>query len=67
MNRTLAAALGLTLMAAPAGAVLAFAGPAAAQSPSAAQVSEGARLTAFLDSEYAQAMKFSPQQSSSFG
>jgi uncharacterized protein (DUF885 family) len=67
MNRTLAAALGLTLLAAPAGAVLAFAGPAAAQAPSAAQPSEGVRLTGFLDAEYAQAMKFSPQQSSSFG
>jgi uncharacterized protein (DUF885 family) len=42
--------------------------PAAAQvGPSAASQSEAARLTAFLDAEYAQAMKFSPQQSSSFG
>ncbi|HZZ32821.1 MAG TPA: DUF885 domain-containing protein [Phenylobacterium sp.] len=64
MNRTLAAALGLTLMAAPAGALLAFAGPAAAQAPSAAQVSEAARLTTFLDAEYAQDLKSNPQQAS---
>jgi uncharacterized protein (DUF885 family) len=67
MNRTLAAAFGLTLLAAPAGAVLAYAAPAAAQPPAAAQASEGERLRVFLDNEYAQAMKFSPQQSSSFG
>ncbi len=68
MNRTLAAALGLTLLAAPASAVLAFAGPVAAQTPpAAARASEGERLRTFLDTEYAQAMTFSPQQSSSFG
>lgn len=40
-----------------------------APQPAWAQASqaEGARLTAFLDGEYAQAMRFSPQQSSSFG
>jgi uncharacterized protein (DUF885 family) len=67
MNRALAAALGLTLLAAPAGAVLALAGPAKAQTPSAAQASEAERLRVFLDTEYAEGLKFSPQQSSSFG
>lgn len=40
-----------------------------APTPATAQPSqaEGERLRAFLDGEYAQAMKFSPQQSSSFG
>lgn len=65
MNRTLAAALSLSLMTAPA-ALLAFAPPAAALAakPSAA---EAARLTAFLDGEYAQVLKFSPQQATSQG
>jgi len=73
MNRPLAAALGLTLLAAPAGAVLIPAGPAAAQATShtqtseGVQASEGARLTAFLDGEYAQVLKFSPQQATSQG
>ncbi|THD61790.1 DUF885 family protein [Phenylobacterium sp.] len=67
MNRTLAAALGLTLLAAPAGAALTFAGPAAAQTPAAGQAAEAERLRVFLDKEYAEALKFSPQQSSSFG
>jgi uncharacterized protein (DUF885 family) len=67
MNRALAAVLGLSLLAAPAGAVLAFAGPAAAQPPSSGQAAEAERLRVFLDGEYAEGLRFSPQQSSSFG
>jgi uncharacterized protein (DUF885 family) len=53
----------LAIAMAPA-AFLATPGPAAAQAGSAV---EAARLTVFLDKEYAEALKFSPQQSSSFG
>ena len=52
----------LALLIAPAGA-LAAAPPAAAQ----ANAAEAERLRVFLDKEYAEALKFSPQQASSFG
>jgi uncharacterized protein (DUF885 family) len=67
MNRTLVAAFGLTLLAGTSAGLLAFASPAAAETPSAAQTSENARFTAFLDAEYAQLQKFSPQQATSQG
>ncbi len=67
MNRTLAAALGLSLLTAPAAGLLAFAAPAVAETPSAAQASEGARFNTFLDAEYAQLQKFSPQQATAQG
>lgn len=53
----------LALVLAPAAFISAAPTPAAAQ-PSAA---EAERLRVFLDKEYAEGMKFSPQQSSSFG
>lgn len=61
-SAAVSAATGLVLLSAMAPA------PAAAQaSQNVASPAEAAKLTAFLDAEYAQAMKFSPQQSSSFG
>jgi uncharacterized protein (DUF885 family) len=60
---TFAALLGLALLSAPAAVVVSAPVSAAAQ-PSQA---EGERLRVFLDGEYAEALKFSPQQSSSFG
>ncbi len=65
MSRAVAAVLGMTLLATPAGVVMIAAGPAAAQAPS--QAAEAARFTAFLDNEYAEVLKASPQQATSQG
>lgn len=59
----LATLLGLALLSAPAAVLIFFPAPAAAQ----ANQAEGARLTAFLDGEFEQVLKASPQQATALG
>ncbi len=66
MSRAARAILGVVLLATPAGGVVMIAAsPAAAQAKS--QADEAARLTAFLDNEYVQVLKATPQQATSQG
>ncbi|HEY3950824.1 DUF885 domain-containing protein [Phenylobacterium sp.] len=58
-----ASLLALALIAAPAAVMLAVPVPATAQ----ASAAEAERLRVFLDKEYAESLKFSPQQATSFG
>ncbi|HEX3886072.1 MAG TPA: DUF885 domain-containing protein [Phenylobacterium sp.] len=66
-STALASLLGLTLLAAPAGVLLAAPHHAAHAPQGATSAAGGERLTAFLDGEYAQVLKSSPQQATSQG